>query len=898
MPVVPSHRTSGTADLGPGSGGRIGPFRVLGRLGAGGMGTVFLAEPVEPGPVPRGIKVAVKVLRSTDPQERRRFAREARYLMSLHHPGIVRILDSGEEDGRCWLAMPLIAGRRFDHIVRSQGPLPERQAADLMVQAAEAVHAAHLAGILHRDIKPGNLMLDDQGRVKALDFGLAAADAESQLTQEGDVVGTPAYMPPEQAAGLRSELTRRSDVYSLGAVLYELLTGLAPFDGATPVGILRAVLDQPLVPPSRLRPGIHRGLERIVLVAMAKGPKDRYRSAEAMAADLRAFLDGQSITATPPSAFVLAVRQAWLHRRQWMTYGLVLFVAFSLTLIGGIRLARSLRPAVVAPLDHPSWIQAFPGNQPTTKAATWQSHAPLGQGAEIFALPRVTGAVRLEATATLPKLGAFAALLVLDRDVAAGYQLRLERVAGPDDQHDAAELSLWREGTVMIRRTLAKLPATPIQLNIQVDDGTLTGGARWAGGPENGYQLEFQDLAPISSPGADGVWLARRDGAQISDAHLHRQRSGEFVSALALADENRVNHRYSRALELYEGFLRDHPDSPQAMDAKLRIGLCQEGLEDHGAALETFKRIASESRLQPRYVLVATFHCWINAFRLGRSAESGRYLAALRSTYDLNQIAATIPETLRREVLDDHAKRAEAIPVSAPAASQREAAFLLLTAAELATQLEDQGTANRHNAAAGLRFLIADDREISRQTWLRLLSESSSRDPAVGEANLGLGHAARLDGDLPAAVSAYQKALKQVDPSRRATAALWLGDALAEQGAVTAADAIWSANSDRTPQGRLLKRLVQRFATGLEVDSPESAWTAWRIAALQNHAARVEPPPRAALAKQFPGSVAGLLAASEPLDVPYHPGELDQPMTDPSFLGEDAPPITAPMQGP
>ena len=159
-----------------GVGMRIGPYEVIRRIGAGGMGTVYHCKAVESCPIAIGKQVAIKVLRSADDDERKRFERESRYLQSLQHPGIVRVLDTGEDNNRLYLVMPLIDGKRLDDLVGPQLELlPESKAIEWMVQALEALHVAHLAGILHRDLKPGNMMLDRDGRIKLLDFGLASA---------------------------------------------------------------------------------------------------------------------------------------------------------------------------------------------------------------------------------------------------------------------------------------------------------------------------------------------------------------------------------------------------------------------------------------------------------------------------------------------------------------------------------------------------------------------------------------------------------------------------------------------------------------------------------------------------------------------------------------------------
>jgi serine/threonine-protein kinase len=252
-----------------------GRYRVLKRLGTGGMAEVWCAEDEV-----LGRNVALKLLGSRyaeDPEFRERFRREARAAAGLAHPNIVGIFDRAEWEGTPYIAMELVDGRTLKDLVIERGPMPVDVAVNLTEQLLKALGYAHKRGIVHRDVKPQNVILDGEGQAKVADFGIARA-VNSDMTETGAIVGTVQYLSPEQAHG--QPVDQRSDLYSAGVVLYELLTGRVPFDGEAPVSIaLKHVSERP-VPPSQLRPGIPPAIESVVLRALEKDPAYRFQSAE------------------------------------------------------------------------------------------------------------------------------------------------------------------------------------------------------------------------------------------------------------------------------------------------------------------------------------------------------------------------------------------------------------------------------------------------------------------------------------------------------------------------------------------------------------------------------------------------------------------------------------------
>ena len=258
-----------------------GRYKIVRKLGAGGMANVYLAEDQE-----LGRRVAIKILNdrhANDDQFVERFRREAKNAAALSHPNIVSIYDRGEAEGTYYIAMEYLDGRSLKELIVTRGPAPVPVAVDYARQILSALRFAHRHGIVHRDIKPHNVLVDGEGRVKVTDFGIARAGA-SQMTEAGSIVGTAQYLSPEQARG--TNVDQRSDLYSLGVVLYELLTGSAPFGGDTPVEIAMKHLSQVPEPPSVKRPNLPHDLDLLVMRALAKDPDERYQSAEEMDADL------------------------------------------------------------------------------------------------------------------------------------------------------------------------------------------------------------------------------------------------------------------------------------------------------------------------------------------------------------------------------------------------------------------------------------------------------------------------------------------------------------------------------------------------------------------------------------------------------------------------------------
>jgi tRNA A-37 threonylcarbamoyl transferase component Bud32 len=331
----------------------LGDYELLEEVARGGMGVVFKARQKSLNRI-----VAVKMIlggQLATEADVKRFRTEAEAAANLKHPNIVAIHETGEHEGKHYFSMDFVEGRNLAQALKD-GPLPAHQAAALLKTLAEAVHYAHQRGTLHRDLKPQNVLLDAEGRPHITDFGLAKQmTAQSDLTQEGSVMGSPSYMPPEQATGRQAEVGPASDVYSPGAILYQMLTGKAPFVGATMVETLRQVIEKEAAAPSKLNDKVPSDLETICLKCLEKKPERRYASARALTEELNRFLNHEPILAKPAS--VARKAWVWLIKHPWVITGI-----FSAVLIGLVGLAFGLGEEVARlrwKLAHPKEAMPF-----------------------------------------------------------------------------------------------------------------------------------------------------------------------------------------------------------------------------------------------------------------------------------------------------------------------------------------------------------------------------------------------------------------------------------------------------------------------------------------------------------------------------------------------------------
>ncbi len=371
-----------------------GRYRLDRVIGRGGMGTVYLAHDLLLGRTV-AVKLLPGVLAAADPTYLTRFEREGRATAALSHPGVVSIYDAGIDGETRFIVMELVEGRDLATVLRDDPPLSPWRAAGIAAQVAAALAAAHAAGIVHRDVKPGNVMLADDGSARVLDFGLARSDGASELTQAATVLGTASYMSPEQADG--HSVDARSDIYSLGCLLYAMLTGRPPFRGDTAAAIANQQVNAAPEPPRRLNPGVSPALDELVVAMLAKAPAERPQSARALARALkRAGADPSarrlasagplgaptSVRAGEPSdtpTRVLTPTPRRRRRRRLMLAAATVAGAVTVALValGG---SSGRAPAARAARNHPASTSGAAATAPAAPTPTTSSPPAMGGG--------------------------------------------------------------------------------------------------------------------------------------------------------------------------------------------------------------------------------------------------------------------------------------------------------------------------------------------------------------------------------------------------------------------------------------------------------------------------------------------------------------------------------------
>ena len=322
----------------------FGDYELLEEIGRGSQGVVYRARQKS-----LNRTVALKIIALGHWASRahvKRFRREAEAAASLEHPCIVPIYEVGERDGACYFGMRFVEGGQLDDVLKRE-LMPPRQAAELIVKLARTVHYAHEHGILHRDIKPGNILLDAKAEPHLTEFGLARLiETESTITRTLEVLGTPSYMAPEQAAGKNIELTAATDIYGLGAVLYQLLTGHPPFAGGTIYETIKLLLETEPKQPRQLNPKVDRELSTICLKCLEKDPPRRYSSALALAEDLEHWLKHEPIRAHHTGIFTHA--RKWVQRKPAIAAVVTLSLALAADMAWNVWKSELIRQRVTS----------------------------------------------------------------------------------------------------------------------------------------------------------------------------------------------------------------------------------------------------------------------------------------------------------------------------------------------------------------------------------------------------------------------------------------------------------------------------------------------------------------------------------------------------------------------
>jgi serine/threonine-protein kinase len=573
-------RTAALVTLPGGTRARyFGDYELIRELGRGGMGVVYKAHQLN-----LNRPVALKMIRAAElasDDELRRFQNEAEAVATLDHSHIVPILEVGNHDGQRYFTMKLVAGSGLDRQLADFVANPTA-AARLMKKAAEAVHHAHQRGILHRDLKPANILLDERGEPFVTDFGLAKrVEGDSELTLSGAILGTPSYMAPEQASGRRGAVTTASDVYGLGAVLYALLTGRAPFGGASAAEILEQVRESSPTPPSKVNPRTPRDLEVICLKCLEKEPGKRYATAGELAEDLRRFEAGETIRARPVGAHERLWR--WCRREPAVaTMALALLAALLAGLVGvatqwrraASNLADARRQQGRAEENERKHLEANRALQlANERERTASRRAQARFVAAMAALRKFEAITQNEALLREPHLeGLRAELLRTALGFYSEFQASLEEDGSPEawtelamahahaaqltrelDRQDEA-LAAYRRALAIVERMAAATPDEPELRNRLARCHTDIGFTLRTMGRAVEARQSYGRVRTILEPLArDHPGIAR-----------HREHLSFTLSNLGVIEQDlgrtpEAIHLHRQALEIHEGLVRHQP---------------------------------------------------------------------------------------------------------------------------------------------------------------------------------------------------------------------------------------------------------------------------------------------------------------------------------------------------
>jgi TolB-like protein/Tfp pilus assembly protein PilF/predicted Ser/Thr protein kinase len=518
--------------------GNFGDYELLEEVGRGGQGVVFRARQKS-----LNRTVALKIIglgQWATEAHLKRFRLEAEAAASLEHPGIVPIHEVGERDGSCYFSMKFIEGGQLDEVAR-RDPMPARNAVELIAKVARTVHYAHEHNILHRDIKPGNILLDTKGEPHLTDFGLARlVEAGSTVTRTMEVLGTPSYMAPEQAVGNNSEISSATDVYGLGAVLYQLLTGHPPFAGGTTYETIKLLLDTEPRQPRALNAKIDRDLSTICLKCLEKDPKRRYSSALALAEDLERWLKHEPILAR--HAGIVTRGKKWVRRNPtgaFLTASLVALAIATAWIISKSELIRRPITNGIAVL-------------PFENLSDDKERAFFADGVQ---------------DDILTKLGKIADLKVISRTSVMQYRGKQDvRQIG-----DALQVSHVLEGTV--RRIGAK-----VHVNTQLVD-TRTDQDIWA----EEYDRDLNDVFAIETEVAQSIANRLRAKLSAHEKAAMQERPTRDLGAYDL---------YVRATSLIDNAVSEEKHKEQGSDYFRAIELLNQAISRDSSFLLAFCRLA------------------------------------------------------------------------------------------------------------------------------------------------------------------------------------------------------------------------------------------------------------------------------------------------------------------
>lgn len=598
---------------GPSQRGDVfGNYTILDEISRGAMGVVYRARQVNLNRV-----VALKLLiageRASQDQVER-FYRETLAVAKLRHPNIIPIYDMGKVGNQHYFTMEYVQGKSLEEIIQ-QGGVDEEKALDIITQAGRALSHAHEQGIIHRDVKPGNILVDVEGHIQVTDFGLAKeVKTRRNMTHSGVTVGTPHYMSPEQARGASRKVDQRSDVYSLGAVLYELLTGRPPFDGETPVEVvLKVVQDEP-VAPRKLGPRISKDLETLCMKALDKDLARRYQSMNEFLADIARYRTGEPIEARS-STLIYSIRKKVNKHKELSTAIsaaiIVLSVIFILLEHRASAFKRELSDLREKHLEtakresklreeherdaaqQDKWRMAF--NRPFENATMekWLSRGGTWEPLDSYLIGRATEPSLLEYQESLCGNIRIGFYFMLDAPLTDYFGLG---VSCTENREKSGYRFLFKPGNLVLIKEGQVKEEIPLDLqtNRQYRIDVMRENDLLSLRLDDREIISYQDLLPLTGIECSRFrFLLSRSGVSIADLAIELESIPLRGSPFLMADRHFMEGRYQRAIEDYRCVAKMPPDAETAAEALYKMGLAYIKLDSLTEAVECFEQVVS-----------------------------------------------------------------------------------------------------------------------------------------------------------------------------------------------------------------------------------------------------------------------------------------------------------------